>query len=110
VSRPWDPEEIAWARECFHAGDSFEEIAEAAERAVDEVRAVLGSGHSIAPRQREVLSLYTSGCTFDAIARELGYRGPNARKVPATVITGLRRRGIPIPLRAATHPQARPGS
>jgi FixJ family two-component response regulator len=110
VSRPWDADEIAWARECFRAGDSFEDIAEGAGRSVADVRAVLGSGQSIAPRQREVLSLYVAGCTFSEIAAELGYTSPNARKIPATVITSLRRRGFDIPLRTSAHPLARSGS
>lgn len=96
----WTTEERTWARECYHAGDSLAEIAEAAGRSVRDVQSVLGSGGSITAFERACLSLYTSGSTFDEIAGELGYAGPNARKIPAAAISHLRRKGIPVPYRS----------
>jgi len=98
VEPTWPDDEIAWAKECFVAGDSLDEIAEAAGRSVADVRTVLGSGRSITPRDREILSLYAAGCTFEEIAQELQIGGCGY-KVPAETITRLRRKGVAVPYR-----------
>lgn len=103
---PLPADEIAWARECFLAGDSFSEIAAAAGRDVAEISAVLGSGRCLSDTAREVLSLYAAGCTFEEIDRERGKLNPNCPgKAAASLVTHLRRKGLPIPHRA--HPGRR---
>jgi hypothetical protein len=101
-SRPWPADEAQWARDCFHAGDTFLEIAEAANRPVGDVVQLLGSGANITARQREVLSLYSAGIGFQAIARELKPKADartlfNEARAAAMAITALRRKGIPVP-------------
>lgn len=98
-ARIWTAEEIAWGRECLAAGDSLEDIADGARCTVQEVVANIGTGR-FTPRQREVLSLYTSGCTFAEIEWELdGSSSKIPGKRPASMITTLRRNGADIPYR-----------
>ena len=92
---PWSAEERAWAQECLLAGDSLEEIAEWSGRTRADVISVVGSGRNITPRGREILSLYSAGCSFPEIAQERG----GSWKSAAATITQLRRQGLPIPHR-----------
>jgi DNA-binding NarL/FixJ family response regulator len=89
----WPADEIAWARECFHAGDTFEEIAGAAGCTVADVRRVLGSGRNITERGREVLSLYSSGCSLIEIGQELGISAAAVHER----LSYMRHKGVPIP-------------
>jgi len=95
MGAPWTSEEIAWARECFLAGDTIEEIAEWASREVRDVVGAIGTGRNLSPRNREILSLYMCGCSFGQIAQE---RGGSAKAAAAT-LTHLRRQGLRIPHR-----------
>lgn len=92
--RLWPADEIAWGRECLRAGDSVEEIAEGAGCSLAEVIGNIGRGRLTA-QQREVVSLYTAGCAFPDINRELGAQSLAAE----SMITKLRERGYPIPYR-----------
>lgn len=94
AARRWDAEEIAWGRECLQAGDSVEEIAAAAGCVQAEVVANIGPGR-LNELQREVVSLYTAGCSFPEINRELGKRSGAAE----SMITKLRCSGFPLPYR-----------
>lgn len=100
MRRPWLPDELQWARDCLHAGDSIEEIAQAAGRTTADVDNALTGLPRLTPTQRKVLSLYTAGCTLDAIDRERGitgqYRPGHAAR---NMLSELRRKGIPIPHR-----------
>jgi DNA-binding NarL/FixJ family response regulator len=95
MAEPWCADEIAWARECFLSGDSLEEIATWSGRTLREVMGVIGTGRNISPRNREILSLYTAGCSFPEIAQERG----GSWKSAAASITHLRRQGLRIPHR-----------
>lgn len=90
----WAADEIAWGRECLQAGDSVDEIAAAASCARAEVVANIGPGR-LNEQQREVVSLYTAGCSFADINRELG----NHSRAAESMITKLRERGYPLPYR-----------
>lgn len=99
TARRWPADEVAWGRECLSAGDSVAEIAEAAGCSVAEVVANIGPGRLNA-RQRDVVSLYACGCTFAEIEWELDRSHSKVPgKRPASMITSLRRRGVPIPYR-----------
>ena len=110
MKRPWDREELEWARECWRSGDSLEEIAEWSGRTMADVIMVLGSGQRLSPTEREVLSLYMAGCSFAEIdnARGVSVHGEKFRtrvpgKAAASIITYLRRhKGISIPYRNAS--------
>jgi len=99
MAKLWDADELAWARECFHAGDSVEEIAESAGRTIEDVAGAIGGGRKITPYERRILSLYSAGCTFPEIAGELRM----SKKAASAAITGLRRKGIPVPHRTPGH-------
>jgi hypothetical protein len=106
VLRAWPADEAAWARECYHCGDSLEEIAAASGRSIADVKRVLGSGCNLTETERDVLSLYTAGCTFAGIDATRGATASGksfASRVPgkaaASIITNLRNKGIPIPHR-----------
>lgn len=92
MAGPWTDEEIAWARECLHAGDTIEEIAAWAGRTVAEVVGAIGGGRNITPREREVLSLYAAGCSLSAIGQETG----RARTAVGAMLSGLRRKGVQV--------------
>lgn len=96
--RRWTQEEIDWGRECYAAGDSLEEVVTAAGCSRDEVIANIGPGRLTAV-QREVVSLYVAGCTFQQIDRERGVVSRHPGKAAASMITTLRRRGFPVPYR-----------
>lgn len=94
AARLWAADEVAWGRECLRAGDSVDEIAAAAGCARAEVVANIGPGR-LTEQQREVVSLYTAGCAFADINRELG----NHSRAAESTITKLRERGYPLPYR-----------
>ena len=93
MSAPWSAEELAWARECFLSGDSLEEIADWSGREVQDIVAKIGTGRNISPRQRDILSLYTAGCSFPEIAQERG----GSWKAAAAAVSELRTKGLAIP-------------
>lgn len=97
MTRLWPADEIAWGRECLLAGDSVEEIAEAAACGVAEVVANIGPGRLNAT-QREVVSLYMAGCTFPEIDAARGMTSGRPGSA-AAMITDLRRKGVPLPYR-----------
>lgn len=97
-ARLWDADEIAWGRDCLVSGDSVEEIAEAAGCAVAEVVANIGPGRLTA-RQREVVSLYMAGCSFEEIDAERGMTSGRPGSAAASMITDLRKKGFPLPYR-----------
>ena len=101
-SRPWEPDEIAWAKECLTAGDSIEEIAATAGRPVDDVIAHIGSGKRITPKAREVLQLYAAGLTLAEIDIERGQTTGRPGSAAAALLLGLRRRGVEVPYRRPT--------
>lgn len=101
-SPPMSGEERAWVHECFLAGDSIDEIAATAGRPRADIVGVVGSGRSLSDTEREILSLYASGCTFPEIDRERGGAYAKPGKAAAAAITKLRRRGLAIPYRYAT--------
>lgn len=90
MTRPWDQEEVEWARECATAGDSFEEIADWSERAVAEVATMVGLP-AMTSRQREVASLLAAGLTPGRIDQVTGVDG--ARHV----ITAIKAKGYDLP-------------
>lgn len=98
AARRWAQDEIAWGRECLVAGDSVEEIAEAAGCALAEVIANIGPGRLTA-RQREVVSLYMAGCSFEEIDAERGMTSGRPGSAAAAMVTLLRKRGFPLPYR-----------
>lgn len=94
AARRWAADEIAWGRECLQAGDSVDEITAAAGCARTEVVANIGPGR-LNEHQREVVSLYTAGCSFPEINRELG----NHSRAAESTITKLRQGGYALPYR-----------
>jgi hypothetical protein len=100
AARRWDAEEIAWGRECLAAGDSVEEIAATAGCAVAEVVANVGPGR-LTEKQREVVSLYTAGCSFEEIDTARGLTSGRLGSAAASMITHLRQGGFPLPYRHA---------
>jgi hypothetical protein len=93
MSAPWSQEEISWARECFWAGDTLEEIAKIACRPVHEVVGVLGAARNLTARQREVLSLFSAGCTYAEIDKVCGNTRCRPGAAAASIVTALRKRG-----------------
>ena len=93
--RPWDVEEIAWARECAAAGDTVEEIAAAAERHVEDVAAQLAELRPMTANEREVASLYAAGL----MPAEIDAARPVGAEAARKVIRRLRARGYAIPHR-----------
>lgn len=75
MARPWDEDEIAWARECAAAGDTFAEIADMADRAEAEIIEQLGDLPPITERQREVMRLHDAGLSLAEIDRQTGRAG-----------------------------------
>jgi Protein of unknown function (DUF1018). len=96
--RVWDDDEVAWALECRGMGDSVADIAQAAGCSAAEVVANIG-GEQMTPRQREVVSLYTSGCSFAEIDTARGQTSGRPGSAAGAMITYLRRAGWPIPYR-----------
>ncbi len=99
MSQRWDADEIVWAKECLWSGDTVEEIAEMAGRSVNDVVAHIGSGRTITPRAREVLQLYAAGLTHAEIDTARGQTTGRPGSASASLLNGLRRRGLPIPYR-----------
>ncbi len=97
--RPWDEDELAWARECVAAGDTVEDIAEMAGRSPAEVRDALGADDNLTPHQRRAAAMYVAGMTMRDIGRALK---PEAKWPQATAwsaIQSIRRRGHVMPPR-----------
>lgn len=94
-----DAEEIAWARECAAAGDTPEEIAEAAGRPLRDIQAALAGLRPMTAKQREVASLWAAGLTQQAIAAQIGLTSPFAKNVVGMRLKGLREAGYPLPHR-----------
>ncbi|MGH7027342.1 hypothetical protein [Brevundimonas sp.] len=65
--RPWDDEELAWAKECLGAGDTHEDIAEMAGRSVRDVRLALSGIPPLTAREREAASLFAAGVQIRVI-------------------------------------------
>ena len=70
-----------------------EEIAKIAGRSVDEVAEVLGSARNLTARQREVLSLFSAGCTYAEIDKVCGNTRCRPGAAAASIVTALRKRG-----------------
>lgn len=90
--RFWSREEIAWGRECLAAGDSVEEIAEAAGCSRREVLANIGPGR-LTRHERAVVSLYVAGSTLEAIQAELGL---GCKQAAANTIARVREKGVAL--------------
>lgn len=98
--RPWDGDEIAWARACFAAGDTVAEIAEIADRACDDVRRITGSDSQLTPTEREVLSLYAAGLTFAEIDEARGVQHVKPGRAASVMVSTVRlRKRLAIPYR-----------
>ncbi len=81
MARPWDPEEIAWARECAAAGDTFAEIADMADREESDVAGQLADLPPLTDRQRQVMALHDAGFSLaeiDRLCDRAGSRGASA--------------------------------
>lgn len=69
MSRLWDQEEIDWAVACATAGDTVEEIAEAAGRTADDVARQLAHLKPLTEAQRQVAACWAAGMTSSEIDR-----------------------------------------
>lgn len=96
----WDGDEIAWARECFAAGDTVQEIAQMAGRDPDDVRRITGRDNKLSPMERQVLSLYACGLTFAEIDAARGVTCRRAGAASSMVVSRVRlQKRVPVPYR-----------
>lgn len=102
MTRPWDAAEKAWARECFAAGDTVEEIAAWSGRAPEDVERVTGRNGKLTPMERATASLYAAGLTFAEIDACRGVKCRRAGAASSMVISRLRKeKRLAIPYRIA---------
>lgn len=98
MARPWDADEIAWARECALAGDTPEDVAEMADRSVEDVRAHVDFPR-LTPNLRSVLQLYVAGATVRTIGTTIKPDTPRPDSLGACYVKRLRAKGLPLPER-----------
>lgn len=99
MTAPWTADELAWADECVSAGDTAEDIAEMAGRAVEDVRRHVRFKTRLTNNERLVLSLYTAGTTVRDIGRQLKPNSPRPDSLAACYVRRLRDKGYQLPSR-----------
>lgn len=92
--RPWDQEERAWALECLGAGDTAEEIAVAADRTVEDVKAALADLPTLTSLQRRVANCISAGMTCTETDQALNA----ARGTAWSCVRRIRAKGFNLPL------------
>jgi hypothetical protein len=98
MARPWDAEEIAWAKECAGAGDTAEDVAEMAGRTVEDVRAHVRFPH-LTENMRTALQLYLAGTDVRSIGRTIKPDTPRPDSLGACYVKRLRAKGFDLPSR-----------
>lgn len=93
--RPWDREELDWAREAALCGFTAEDVAEMAGRAVDDVRSHV-QFPVLTAKQRLALQMYQAGFTLRDIGLAIKPGSTRPDSLGAFYARQLRDRGLPL--------------